>query len=144
MHGKRQNFEPNIIGFCCNWCSYAAADLAGTTRMHYPPNIKIIRVPCTGKIDVLHLLKAFEKGADGVFVAGCLEGQCHYLTGNLRAKKRIQHIKKLLSDIGIGGDRVEFYNLSASMGGRFVEIANEMTERIKSLGPNPLKSKVIK
>lgn len=144
MNDKRQDFEPNIIGFCCNWCSYAAADLAGTTRMHYPPNIKIIRVPCTGKIDILHLLKAFEKGADGVFVAGCLEGQCHYLTGNLRAKKRIQYIKKLLSNIGIGGDRVEFYNLSASMCGRFVEIATEMTEKIKSLGPNPLKSEVIK
>lgn len=139
-----QENEPNIIGFCCNWCAYAAADLAGVTRLRYPANIKIIRIPCTGKIDILYLLRAFEKGADGVFVAGCLEGQCHYLTGNIRAKKRVEYTKKILDEIGIGGERLEFYNLSAAMANTFVEIANQMTEKIRALGANPIKAKVVK
>ncbi len=108
-------------------------------RLSYPPNIKIIQVPCTGKVDVIYLLKAFQNGADGVYVAGCMEGDCHYLTGNLRARKRVEHTKKILDEIGIGGERVEMFNMSAAQGTRFVEIAKEMTERIKKLGPNPIK-----
>jgi len=109
-------------------------------RLSYPTNIKIIKMPCTGKVDVLYLLKAFEKGADGVFVAGCMEGDCHYLTGNLRARKRVEYTKKILDPTGIGGERLEMYNMSAAQGARFVEVATEMTERIKSLGPSPVKS----
>jgi coenzyme F420-reducing hydrogenase delta subunit len=108
-------------------------------RLSYPTNIKIVQVPCTGKVDVLYLLKSFQRGADGVYVAGCMEGDCHYLTGNLRARKRVEYTKKILDDIGIGGDRLEMYNMSAGQGPRFVEVAMEMTERIKNLGPSPLK-----
>lgn len=129
------NFEPKIVAFCCNFCAFAAADLAGAMRLQYPPNVRIIRLPCTGKVDGIHLMKAFEEGADGVFVAGCLEGQCHYLEGNLRAKKRVAYIKKLLAEVRIDPERVEMFNLSSAMGGRFAEIVEEMTERIKQLGP---------
>jgi coenzyme F420-reducing hydrogenase delta subunit len=107
-------------------------------RLQYPANIKIIKIPCTGKIDVMYLLSAFEDGADGVIVAGCEEGSCHFITGNLRAKKKVRYTKKLLDEIGLGGERLEMYNLSAAMGQRFAEITREMTERIKKLGPSPL------
>jgi len=103
--------------------------------LQYSPNVRIIRLPCTGKVDAIVLMKAFEEGADGVFVAGCLEGQCHYLEGNLRAKKRVAYVKKLLGEIGIEPQRVEMYNLSSAMGSRFAEIVEEVTERIKELGP---------
>jgi F420-non-reducing hydrogenase iron-sulfur subunit len=128
-------FEPKIVAFCCNYCAFAAADLAGAMRLQYPPNVRIVKLPCTGKVDALHLMKAFEDGADGVFVAGCLEGQCHYLEGNLRAKKRITYVKRLLEEVGIEGERVEIFNLSSAMGGRFAEIVEEMTETVKALGP---------
>jgi len=108
-------------------------------RLSYPTNIKIIKLPCTGKIDVLYLLKAFQSGADGVYVAGCMEGDCHYLTGNLRARKRVEYAKKILDEVGIGGERLEMYNMSAAQGPRFVEVANEMNEKIKNLGPSPIK-----
>ncbi len=128
-------FEPKIVAFCCNFCAFAAADLAGAMRLQYPPNVRIIRLPCTGKVDAVVLMKAFEDGADGVFVAGCLEGQCHYLEGNLRAKKRVAYVKKLLAEVQIEPDRIEMFNLSSAMGNRFAEIVEEMTERIKKLGP---------
>ncbi len=131
-------FEPQIVAFCCHYCAFAAADLAGSMRLQYPPNVKIVKIPCTGRIDVIHLLKAFEQGADGVYVAGCLEGNCHYLEGNLFAKKRVQHLKKLLDEIGVGGNRLEMYNMSAAMGQRFAEVATEMTERVRGLGPSPV------
>jgi F420-non-reducing hydrogenase iron-sulfur subunit len=108
-------------------------------RLSYPANVKIVQVPCTGKVDVLYILKSFQSGADGVYVAGCMEGDCHYLAGNLRARKRVEYAKKILDEIGIGGDRLAMYNMSAGQGPRFVEIAKEMNERIKGLGPNPLK-----
>ena len=108
--------------------------------MNYPSNIKIINVPCTGRVDILHLLKAVEDGADGVYVAGCLEGDCHYLTGNLKAKKRVAYVKKVLGDIGLEPERAEMYNLSAAQGARFAEIAREFTERIRELGPSPVGS----
>lgn len=108
-------------------------------RLSYPTNIKIVKLPCTGKVDVLYLLKTFQNGADGAYVAGCMEGDCHYLTGNLRARKRVEYTKKILDEVGIGGDRLEMYNMSAAQGTRFVEVANEMFERIKALGPSPIK-----
>ncbi len=108
--------------------------------MNYPSNVKVINVPCTGRVDILHLLKAVEDGADGVYVAGCLEGDCHYLTGNLKAKKRVAYVKKVLEDIGMEPERVEMYNLSAAQGTRFAEIAREFTERILDLGPSPVGS----
>jgi len=108
-------------------------------RLQYPSNIKIIRVPCTGKVDIIHLLRSFEKGADGVYVLGCLEGACQFTSGNLRARKRVEKAQEILEGIGIGGERVQMYNLSSSEAPRFVEIAVEMTEKIKALGPNPIK-----
>ena len=109
-------------------------------RLNYPSNIKIINVPCTGRVDILHLLKAVEDGADGVYVAGCLEGDCHYISGNLKAKKRVAYVKKVLEDIGLEPERVEMYNMSAAQGARFAEIAREFTERIRELGPSPVGS----
>lgn len=129
------DFEPKIVAFCCNFCAFAAADLAGAMRLQYPPNVRIILLPCTGKVDAIHLIKTMEDGADGVFVAGCLEGQCHYLQGNLRAKKKVAYVKKLLAETGVEPERVEMFNLSSAMGGRFAEIVQEMTDRIKELGP---------
>ncbi len=107
-------------------------------RLNYPSNVKVINVPCTGRVDILHLLKAIEDGADGVYVAGCLEGDCHYLTGNLKAKKRVAYVKKVLEAIGMEPERVEMYNLSAAQGTRFAEIAQEFTQRIRDLGPSPV------
>jgi F420-non-reducing hydrogenase iron-sulfur subunit len=132
---ERQGFEPKIIAFCCHYCAFAAADLAGTMRLLYPPNVHIVRLPCTGKVDALYLLKAFEEGADGVFVAGCEEGSCHFQSGNIRAKKRVQYVKELLQQIGIESGRLEMFNLSSSMGERFAQIAREFTARIRELGP---------
>jgi F420-non-reducing hydrogenase iron-sulfur subunit len=134
-----ESFEPTIVAFCCHFCAYTAADLAGTMRLQYPPNIRIVGLPCTGKVDVRFLLEAFEKGADGVYVAGCLEGDCHYLKGNFRAKKKVALAKRILEDAGIGGERLEMFNMSAAMGPRFAEVAREMTERIRKLGPSPIK-----
>jgi len=108
-------------------------------RLSYPTNIKIVKVPCTGRIDIVLMMKAFENGADGVCLVGCLEGDCHYLTGNLKARKRVEYVKKLLDECGIGGERVSMYNLSSAQGQRFAEVAREMTEKIMALGPNPVK-----
>jgi F420-non-reducing hydrogenase iron-sulfur subunit len=113
-------------------------------RLEYPTNVKIIRVPCTGKVDVMHMLRCFQKGADGVYCVGCLEGSCHYNQGNLRARERVGHVHNLLEEIGIEGDRVRMYNLSSGEGPTFANYAKEMTEHIKSLGPNPLKEKLKK
>ena len=132
------SFEPQIVAFCCKYCAYAAADLAGSMRLSYPPNVKVIQLPCTGRVDILHLLKAVEDGADGVYVAGCLEGECHFLKGNLRARKKVNYVKKTLEELGIEPERIEMFNLSSAMGPRFAEIASEMTQRIKGLGPSPV------
>ncbi|MCU0598478.1 MAG: hydrogenase iron-sulfur subunit [Desulfobacterales bacterium] len=110
-------------------------------RLNYPASVKIIRVPCTGKVDVIHMLRAFEKGADGVYIVGCKEGECHYKKGNYRARKRVEQAQKILNTIGVGGDRVQMYNLSSSDAPLFVKYANEMNERIMGLGPNPVKLK---
>jgi len=108
-------------------------------RLDYPANIKIIRVPCTGKVDVMHLLRAIQKGADGVYAVGCLEGNCHYNEGNLRARERVEHVRMLLEEIGLEAERVRMYNLSSGEGPTFASYAKEMTENVRELGPNPLK-----
>jgi F420-non-reducing hydrogenase iron-sulfur subunit len=108
-------------------------------RLQYPSDVRIIQVPCTGKVDIIHLLQAFEAGADGVFVAGCLEGDCHFMEGNLFAKKRVKRVKGILDKVGLMSGRIEMYNLSAGMGGRFAEIVTEMDERVRALGPSPIR-----
>jgi F420-non-reducing hydrogenase iron-sulfur subunit len=108
-------------------------------RLNYPTFIKVIKVPCTGRVDVLTLLKAFESGVDGVYVAGCMEGECHFLKGNLRARKRVGYAKTLLQEVGIEPERLEMYNLSAAQGQRFAAIANEMADKVRALGPSPIK-----
>jgi F420-non-reducing hydrogenase iron-sulfur subunit len=113
-------------------------------RLNYPANVKIIHVPCSGKVDVLHLLRAIQQGADGAYIVGCLEGACHYKEGNFRARERVEYVKTLLEEIGIEGDRVRMYNLSSGEGPTFAAYATEMTDHIKKLGPNPLKKKLNK
>ena len=130
-------FEPAIVAFCCHYCAYTAADMAGSRRLNYPANVKIVRVPCSGKVDAIHIMKAFEKGADGVYVAGCLEGDCHFRNGNTRAARRVAYAKQLLDEIGIGGERLEMVYMSAGMGEQFSRVAGEMTRKIRELGPNP-------
>jgi len=133
------DFEPEIIVFACHYCAYAAADLAGSMRLQYPSNIRMIKLPCTGKLEVIHLMRAIEAGADGVYAAGCLEGECHYLKGNLWARQRVGQVKRLLAEVGIEPERVEMYNMSSAQGPEFARVATEFTDRIKQLGPNPLR-----
>jgi F420-non-reducing hydrogenase iron-sulfur subunit len=128
-------FEPKIIVFACNWCSYAGADLAGVSRLPYPSNIRIIRVMCSGRVDPAFVLKAFLKGADGVIVAGCHPGDCHYLEGNLRAKERIDKMVEALQLLGWEVDRFRLEWISASEGKRFAQIMTDFTEKIRELGP---------
>jgi coenzyme F420-reducing hydrogenase delta subunit len=109
-------------------------------RLSYPTNVRIVKLPCSGRVDAIHLMKALENGADGVYVAGCLEGDCHYQVGNFKAKKRVNYVKEILDQIGVGGERVAMYNLSAGQGPRFAEIAREFTEIIRQLGPSPLRT----
>ena len=132
-------WEPEVIAFCCNYCAYAAADLAGSKRMQYPANVRIIHSPCTGKIEMEHILDAFLKGIDGILVAGCLEGGCHFLEGNLRARKRTDRIREMLDEIGVGGERLKMVNLSAAMAPTFVASVQEMVEKVRELGPSPLR-----
>lgn len=134
------DFEPNIVGFLCNWCSYAGADLAGTSRLKYPANIKTIRVMCSGRVDPVFILKALREGADGVLIAGCHPGDCHYRNGNYKANRRIKLLKKLLVDLGLESERVRFEYISASEGREYADLINEFTYEIKKLGPNPLKN----
>jgi len=125
--------EPTIIAFCCHYCAFTAADLAGTMRKQYPPNIRIVRLPCTGKVDENIILRAFVEGADGVMVAGCEIGSCHFIQGNVRAVKRVEHAKKLLGETGVNTDRLEFYHIAASQGPLFASTSEEFTERIKHI-----------
>jgi len=134
-----KDFEPNIIGFLCNWCSYAGADLAGTSRMKYPPNIKSIRVMCSGRVDPVFVLEALRKGADGVLVAGCHPGDCHYQSGNYKANRRMKLLKKLLEDMAIEPGRVRFEYISASEGAKFASVVTEFVDELKKMGPSPLK-----
>ena len=127
-----------IVAFCCHYCAFAAADLAGTMRQQYPPNVRIVRLPCTGKVDVDMLLQAFVSGADGVMVAGCEEGSCHFIHGNLRAKKRVEHAKRLLAETGTDPARLEMYHIAASQGPLFARRSAEFTERIRKLNAGGL------
>ncbi len=133
------NFEPVIVAFCCHYCAYTAADMAGSMRISYPANVKIVRVPCSGRVDTKHILEAFLNGADGVYVAGCLENDCHFKDGNIKAAKRVKYAKKLLDEIGIEPDRLEMVMMSAGMGEHFAQVASEITEKIRKLGPIPIK-----
>jgi F420-non-reducing hydrogenase iron-sulfur subunit len=130
-----------ILAFCCNYCAYAAADLAGSRRMQYPANVRIVLVPCSGKVEVQQILAAFEHGIDGVLIAGCLEGGCHFVEGNLRAKRRTAEAKRLLDEIGLGGERLRMVNLSASEAPTFVALVREMVEAVERLGPSPLRKR---
>jgi len=132
-----EEFEPVIVAFCCRYCAYNAADLAGSLRLAYPPNVRIVRTQCSGTVDPQMILKAFECGADGVMVAGCMEGDCHFMEGNYRAKARVEHAKTLLEEVGLGAGRVEMFHMSAAMGRKFAETVTEFTERIRQLGPSP-------
>jgi len=137
---EKDGFEPKIIGFLCNWCSYAGADLAGVSRIQYPPNIRIVRVMCSGRIDPAFILEALKDGADGILVTGChLPSDCHYLSGNFKALRRITLLKKVLQDLGIEPERVRLEWVSASEGDKFAAVVRDMVEDIKKLGPNPLK-----
>jgi F420-non-reducing hydrogenase iron-sulfur subunit len=134
-----EEFEPLIIGFCCNWCSYAGADLAGVSRLQYPPNMRIIRVMCSGMVHPNLVIDALTKGADGVIICGCHIGDCHYLEGNLKAENRKEAIDLLLEDFGLEPERFRLEWVSASEGPRFAEVMREMTETIRELGPSPYK-----
>ena len=131
------SFEPVIVGFSCNWCAYAAADLAGTSRMQYPANIRIIRLMCSGRISELLIFKAFTCGADGVLVAGCHPGDCHYMKGNLSARRRVVGIKPFFEAIGIEPERLRLEWIGASEGRKFAETVKSFTQTIKELGPSP-------
>jgi len=128
-------WEPKIVAFLCNWCSYAGADLAGTSRIQYLPNIRVIRVPCSGRVDPLFIVKALQIGADGVLVAGCHPGDCHYISGNLLARRRFALLKRLLEYVGVEEGRVNFAWVSASEGGKFSDVVGEVVARVKALGP---------
>ena len=132
-------FEPTIVGFLCNWCSYTGADLAGTSRIQYAPNVRIIRVMCSARIDPTFVLKALHDGADGVLICGCHPGDCHYSEGNYKMMRRYPLLKRLLADYGIEDERVRLEWVSASEGQRFADIVNDMTERLRALCPSPVK-----
>ena len=134
-----QQYEPLVIAFCCNWCSYAGADLAGVSRIQYPANIRIIRVMCAGMVHPNLVIDAFTKGADGVMICGCHPGDCHYLEGNLRAEKRSEAIKLMLQDFGLEEERFRLEWVSASEGARFAAVMKEMVDTVRKLGPSSYK-----
>lgn len=134
-------WEPRIVAFLCNWCSYAGADLAGVSRIQYPPNVRVIRVPCSGRINPLFIAKALQAGVDGVLVSGCHPGDCHYISGNLYARRKFALLKNLLEYVGIESERIHFSWVSAAEGGRFAEILKKVIDSVRSVGPA---SKMIK
>ena len=136
---KMDNLEPRIVGFCCNWCAYAGADLAGVSRIQYPPNLRMIRLMCSGAVAPLYILEAFSLGADGVFIGGCHPGDCHYQDGNYKTLRRVSLLKKLLPQFGIESERLRLEWVSAAEGKRFAEVVTDFVEEIKKLGPSPLR-----
>lgn len=132
-------FKPELTAFTCIYCGYMAADTAGSLRIEYPANVKLVRLPCTGKTDIQYLLDAFDQGADGVYIVACSLGNCHHVRGNERGKARVQRAREILESIGIEPERLEMFFVSGGMGATFAGIAREMTERIKQLGPSPVK-----
>ncbi|MBS1251026.1 MAG: hypothetical protein MAG451_00055 [Anaerolineales bacterium] len=137
-NGHNGVFEPEITVFTCNYCGYMSVDTAGALRIQYPANVKLVRLPCTGKTEVEYILNAFEEGADGVYIVACPLDNCHHVRGNERGQARVDRTKKLLDEIGLDGDRLDMFFVSGGMGATFAEHAEEMTERIRALGPNPL------
>jgi len=135
---ENPDFEPKIVAFCCHYCAYASADLAGSMRLQYPAGVRILRTPCTGRLETEYYMKAMENGADGVLVAGCLEGGCHFIDGNLFAKKRVNAIRTILEECGIEKERLRMVNISAAMAVNLVEVINDLVKEIKKLGPNPI------
>jgi len=135
-----ENYEPLLIAFCCQYCSYSAADLAGSMRLQYPTNVRIIRTPCTGRLEVEFFLRAFEKGVDGIIVAGCLVGGCHFIEGNLLAKGRVGYARKFLAESGLEPERIRMINVSAAEARPLVDNINDLLEILKKLGPNPLRA----
>jgi coenzyme F420-reducing hydrogenase delta subunit len=133
---QQGNWEPKIVAFLCNWCSYAGADLAGVSRIQYPTNVRVIRVPCCGRVNPMFLLRALQNGADGLLVSGCHPGDCHYISGNLVARRKFALLKGLLQYAGIEPKRVQFTWVSASEGGRFAAIVEKVVEDVRKLGPN--------
>ena len=133
-------WQPDMIVFCCSYCAHSAAALAGSRRLQYPAGVRIVSTPCTGKVEMEHILEAFEKGVDGVLVVGCLEGGCHFVEGNLRARKRTDRIRAILDEIGLGGERLKMVYLSDAMASLFAECLQEAAQTIRTLGPNPLKT----
>ena len=133
-------FEPEITAFYCIYCGYMAADTAGALQVQYPANVKFVRMPCSGKTDVRYLLEAFEQGADGVYVVACPIGNCHHVRGNERGRARLNRAKKILDEIGLGGDRLDMFFMSGSQAHAYANAAQTMTDRIRKLGPNPLKN----
>src|SRR5512136_1758815 len=131
-------FEPRIIGYLCNWCTYTGADLAGTSRLQYPPNVRVIRLMCSGAVDVSYVLKPLLEGADGVLIGGCHPGDCHYQTGNYKERRRVAILKEVLKTCGLDEERVWLRWISASEGRVFADTITEMVERLKEMGPNPL------
>ncbi len=134
-----EDFEPRIIGFFCNWCTYAGADLAGTSRIQYPPNIRVIRLMCSGALDPVYVIKALLEGADGVLIGGCHPGDCHYQSGNYKARRRVAILQSILKQMGFEPERVWLRWISASEGRYFADTVTEMVAKLKELGPNPLK-----
>ena len=130
---------PQITVFTCIYCGYTSADMAGTAGIQYPAAVKVVKLPCTGKMDTLYILKAFEQGADAVMVVACTKGTCHHLEGNLRAEKRVGRAKEILQAIGLGQDRVEIFFVTGSQGSTFARAVEEMTARVQRMGPNPLR-----
>ena len=135
------DYQPKVVGFLCNWCSYAGADMAGTSRISYPPNIRIIRVPCSGRVDPLLIVKSFQQGADGVLVAGCHPGDCHYTDGNYYARRRFALLRFFLDYIGIERERFRLEWVSASEGKRFSQVVSSFTNELLKLGPRRMPSK---
>ncbi len=135
-------FEPKIIAFACNWCTYAAADIAGTSRIHYPANVRIVRVMCSGMVDPIYVLKAFEMGADGVLVAGCHEIDCHYLNGPVKCDAMFEKLKRVVNTLGLEDERLRREMISTSESPIFAQVIEEMVEQIKKLGPSPLREGV--
>ncbi len=138
---ESSEFQPRILAFCCHYCAYAAADLAGTMRIQYPPNVRIIRTPCTGRLETEFFLKALETGADGVLVAGCMEGGCHYTSGNLYAKRRVEYIREMLAEMGFEKERLRMVNISAAMARPLSDAITDMVETVRKLGPSPVTRK---
>jgi coenzyme F420-reducing hydrogenase delta subunit len=132
---KQDAFEPNIVAFLCNWCSYAGADLAGTSRIQYPPNVKIIRVMCSGRVNPMFVVNALQEGADGVLIGGCHPGECHYVQGNYLARRRMAILKKLLEYLGIDEKRVRMTWVSAAEGKKFADVIKKITDDVKKIGP---------